>query len=60
MPTTAAAAALVACLVPPPHNLVQDIRPWWDSIVKTLDYNVGLARFAGPHLGWNDLDSERG
>ncbi|EFN54618.1 hypothetical protein CHLNCDRAFT_35902 [Chlorella variabilis] len=34
----------------------EDIRPWWDSIVKTLDYNVGLSRFAGPHLGWNDLD----
>ena len=33
----------------------QDIRPWWDSILKTLDYNVGLSRFAGPGR-WNDLD----
>ena len=36
--------------------LLQDIRPWWDSILKTLDYNVGLSRFAGPDRGWNDLD----
>lgn len=34
----------------------EDIRPFWDSIIKTLDYNVGLARFAGPQAGWNDLD----
>ena len=34
----------------------QDIDPGWDSIVKILEYNVGLSRFAGPDRGWNDLD----
>ena len=38
------------------HTPVQDIRPWWDSIIKTLDYNIGLSRFAGPDKGFNDLD----
>jgi hypothetical protein len=28
-------------------------------MVKLLEYSVGLARFAGPDKGWNDLDSER-
>ena len=42
-------------LHPHPYPL-QDIRPRWDSIIKTLDYNIGLSRFAGPDKGFNDLD----
>ncbi|PSC75843.1 Alpha-galactosidase [Micractinium conductrix] len=34
----------------------EDIRPTWDSVLKTLDYNVGLSRFAGADRGWLDLD----
>ncbi|KAL4432167.1 hypothetical protein ABPG77_005929 [Micractinium sp. CCAP 211/92] len=34
----------------------EDIRPAWDSVLKTLDYNVGLSRFAGSDVGWLDLD----
>jgi hypothetical protein len=41
-----------------PYVAVQDIEPGWDNVVKLLEYNVGLSRFAGPDRGWNDLDSE--
>lgn len=43
---------------PPPalRATPQDIRPNWDSVLKTLDYNVGLSRFAGSDVGWLDLD----
>ncbi len=32
-----------------------DISPNWDSILRCLDNNIGLARFAGPGA-WNDPD----
>lgn len=32
-----------------------DISPSWDSILRCLDNNIGLARFAGPGA-WNDPD----
>jgi hypothetical protein len=35
----------------------QDIEPTWGSILKILDYNTGLARFAGKGA-WNDPDSK--
>jgi hypothetical protein len=38
---------------------LQDIEPTWESILKLLDYNTGLARFARPG-GWNDLDMLEG
>ena len=32
-----------------------DISPNWDSFLRCLDNNVGLARYAGPGA-WNDPD----
>lgn len=34
-----------------------DITPTWDAVLRSLDNGAaGLARFAGPRLGWNDPD----
>jgi hypothetical protein len=37
----------------------QDIQPNWESIIKILDGNHGLSRFAGQG-GWNDADMLEG
>jgi hypothetical protein len=41
---------------PAPAVTLQDIAPTWDSVIKILEYNVGLSQFAGPTKGWLDLD----
>ena len=33
----------------------QDIAAWWDSIIKPVEYSVGLSQFAGPG-SWADMD----
>ena len=51
------AYALLPCCLS--CTALQDIEPTWESILKLLDYNTGLARFARPG-GWNDLDMLEG
>lgn len=37
----------------------QDIEATWESFIKLLDYNQGLARYGAPGR-WNDLDMLEG